>query len=749
MKLLVFKMITAIKLKNIATYDTVGTEISNLAKINFIYGANGSGKTTLSNFIASQEDPKFQNCSIEWEQNQDIKTLVYNKEFRDENFGKDSLNGIFTLGQATKEQKDLILQKQQELSQIIEDGKNKKATVESQQTKLLKQAEEFKEWCWDNIFKKYKDNFKEAFQGVSGKKISFKEKVLNEFNTNTNNILSLEELNDKAKTIFGEVPQQLNEIYNISFEEINIIESNEIWDKKIIGKSDVDIAQLIQKLNLNDWVNQGRKFITEDDTCPFCQQTTITEDFRKQLENYFDKSFTEDIETINKLAQAYLNSIDNIEHQLSQIIENQKNNPNNKLNFDMFVANFETLKSQFLSNKKTLDEKLKEPSRGLELISTNEQLINIETLINEANSKIKDHNQIVLNYKTEKEKLIQFIWRYITNENNDSIDKNIKMINGLNTSCQVGQQQLKEKQEEYKELNNEIKELNKNVTSIQPTIDEINRLLKYYGFINFEIVPSANDTNKYQIKREDGSLAEATLSEGEITFITFLYYLQLTKGAIEKDSVSDNRILVIDDPISSLDSDILFVVSSLIKKIINEIKDDSGNIKQLIVLTHNVYFHKEVSFMDMRDNGGKHTHYWIVRKNNNISTFTSYEKNNPIQTSYQLLWQEIQDKEKNSIVTIQNTMRRIIENYFKILGDYNKVIINKFDDYEEQMICKSLLSWINDGSHSISDDLYIEIQDNTIDKYLEVFKQIFIKTDHAGHYNMMMKIEDEGNQIAN
>jgi len=144
----------------------------------------------------------------------------------------------------------------------------------------------------------------------------------------------------------------------------------------------------------------------------------------------------------------------------------------------------------------------------------------------------------------------------------------------------------------------------------------------------------------------------------------------------------------------------------------------------------------------MRDNGGEHTYYWIVRKNNNISTFTSYEKKNPIQTSYQLLWQEIQDKEKNSIVTIQNTMRRIIENYFKILGDYNKVIVDKFDKHEEQMICKSLLSWINDGSHSISDDLYIEIQDNTIDKYLEVFKQIFIKTDHAGHYNMMMKIEE-------
>ena len=737
-------MIKAIKLKDVATYNSAGTEISSLTKINFIYGANGSGKTTLSNFIANQEDYNFKECSIEWEQNQPIKALVYNKKFRDKNFGKDNIDGIFTLGEEAKEEKGLILQKQNELTQIAEDGKQKKSTLENQRTKHTELQEEFKEWCWKNIYKKYEDNFKEAFKG-NMQKNSFRDKVLNEFKNNSSELLTKEKLIEKAETIFGDIPQSLNLIYNIDYETIIQIEENPIWTKKIIGKNDVDIAKLIQKLNLNDWVNQGRNFLQDDDVCPFCQQNTITEDFKKQLENYFDKSFTEDIETINTLAKSYLNQIDNIENQLSQILESQKNNPNTKLNIDMFIANFETLKSQFLTNQKTLDEKLKEPSRSLSLISTNEQLNNIFKLISDANIKIKEHNQIVLNYTTEKENLIYLIWKFITDENNEYIENFLKQRNGLDKGIKSLEEDYKSKQEEWKLLNNEIKELNKNATSIQPTVDEINKLLNYYGFTNFGIVPSANDTNKYQIKREDGSLAESTLSEGEITFITFLYYLQLTKGAIEKESVSENRILVIDDPISSLDSDILFVVSSLIKNIINEIKNNAGNIKQLIVLTHNVYFHKEVSFMDMRDNGGKHTHYWIVRKNNNISTFTAYERNNPIQTSYQLLWQEIQDKEKNSIVTIQNTMRRIIENYFKILGDYNKIIIEKFDKHEEQIICKSLLSWINDGSHSISDDLYIEIQDNTIDKYLEVFKQIFIKTDHSGHYNMMMQIENEGN----
>lgn len=116
---------------------------------------------------------------------------------------------------------------------------------------------------------------------------------------------------------------------------------------------------------------------------------------------------------------------------------------------------------------------------------------------------------------------------------------------------------------------------------------------------------------------------------------------------------------------------------------------------------------------------------------------------NPIKSSYDLLWQEIKNKDKNSGITIQNTMRRIIENYFKMLGKYgDDDLIQKFENKEEQDICRSLICWINDGSHSFSDDLFIEVQDDTIDRYLTVFKAIFEKTDNLGHYKMMMAIED-------
>ncbi|MNO00980.1 hypothetical protein D3C81_2210040 [compost metagenome] len=57
-----------------------------------------------------------------------------------------------------------------------------------------------------------------------------------------------------------------------------------------------------------------------------------------------------------------------------------------------------------------------------------------------------------------------------------------------------------------------------------------------------------------------------------------------------------------------------------------------------------------------------------------------------------------------------------------------------------------MLSWINDGSHSISEDLYVESNIDLVARYLSVFKSIFEKKNHIAHYKMMMKDFDIDNQ---
>ena len=45
-----------------------------------------------------------------------------------------------------------------------------------------------------------------------------------------------------------------------------------------------------------------------------------------------------------------------------------------------------------------------------------------------------------------------------------------------------------------------------------------------------------------------------------------------------------------------------------------------------------------------------------------------------------MLWQELKNDQPSSIVTTQNTMRRIIENYFGLLGGAKEdYIVGKFE----------------------------------------------------------------------
>jgi wobble nucleotide-excising tRNase len=199
-----------------------------------------------------------------------------------------------------------------------------------------------------------------------------------------------------------------------------------------------------------------------------------------------------------------------------------------------------------------------------------------------------------------------------------------------------------------------------------------------------------------------------------------------------------NRVVVFDDPVSSLDSDILFIVGSLIKGLFDEVRTAKSHIKQVFVLTHNVYFHKEVTFNTKRgsDIAMKEETFWIVRKPGLVSKLDKHPSN-PIKTSYDLLWAEVR-KADHSNLTIQNTLRRILENYFKFFGGIDpKDVCSKFSG-KDQIICNALLSWINDGSHYAQDDLYVSNGDTAVETYLEVFRAIFEKSDHLAHYKMMM-----------
>ncbi len=736
--------ISQISLKKVATFDENGASFKDLNSINFIYGANGSGKTTTSSFLKNLAEngieDKFANSKIAWYNNESLKIEVYNKQFKEEQFRNSQVKGIFTLGKKTNENLEKIEIKKESINKENEKKIKNEASLQVLTQKKEKEEKDFADRCWEKLYKKNEEDFKETLEGFKRKE-KFKEKILKEFENdkyNQSEIVGLEKLKEKIEIVFGENQTELA-LLECNLTDFDSIENHSIWEQKIVGSGDAAIADLIKRLSNEDWVAWGREYIKDNSICPFCQKETITEEFKKQLESYFDTSYQESTETIKKMKEDYTNKTDEVLERLDEIVETEQKNQQTKLNTEIFKRIIETLKNKINGNQQKMFDKGKEMSRSFKLESTKNEIKEIRDLIDTANQQIANHNEIIKDTKNQKKNCVEQTWKFLVNEFKSDIQEYNKKYCGLEKGINNLEKEISENQEKVKKLENEIKELEKNMVSIKPIVNEINTLLKGYGFTNFSLA-CTEDEKFYRIQREDGQLVGETLSEGEVTFITFLYYYHLAKGSLKENDISKNKVLVIDDPISSLDSNILFIVSVLVKDLMKETMKEKTNIKQIIILTHNTYFYKEITLKYQ----GKYS-FWIIKKDNNVSKIKGYEEN-PIKNSYELLWQEVkQAKENNaSWVSLQNVMRRIIEYYFRILGGFkhNDSLSECFENIEEKQVCNSFISWFNDGSHGTLDDLFVQSQDTSIETYLKVFEKIFKETGHEAHFKMMMGIEE-------
>jgi len=139
---------------------------------------------------------------------------------------------------------------------------------------------------------------------------------------------------------------------------------------------------------------------------------------------------------------------------------------------------------------------------------------------------------------------------------------------------------LNDLKRELDELERKRQELERDLVEHRRPAEELNHeLASYLGHseIQFEV-----EQTGYRIVR-NGHPAES-LSEGEKTAIAFLYFL---KSLTDKEFDMKNGIVIIDDPVSSLDSTALYHAFGFMKSRVKE----AG---QLFILTHNFLFLRQV-----------------------------------------------------------------------------------------------------------------------------------------------------------
>jgi len=759
------KMPSAIEklMLNAATFHGIPVEPT---LINFFYGNNGTGKSTIARAVHGNE-------GLSWQAGKsadDYSVLVYNQEFVEANFrdyGK--LKGVFTVGeQNIKIQTDIAEKNTQRAEQekLNSENTTAKDQKESARNTLL---DNFQATCWDKT-KAIRDGF-DATQSGFKRKAQFAEKVLQTGNPNQHD---MGELRTLYETAFDPNAATYKEFQPTGgTERLKGSPGNELLNKSITSSSDTPFAGFIKAIKATDWVRQGHEHFAEtpEGKCPYCQQE-LPDDFEEQVSACFDGQYQEDIVALRQFQEDYASDM----RGFLDVLNGNLQNAFPKLDLTEYKAKLALLEKTIEINIQRITDKLKEPSSVVTLENVKTLRDEINNLIEGFNKQIQANNGIVGAKRQKQAECTKKVWELIAFTLQSDVTTYRGRRKTFDDEITALMKLITDGGKTSRDLGNEIADLNKRVVSTAPTIKSINDLLRDSGFQGFTLREKRGQQNVYEVVRQDGTIADK-LSEGERNFIAFLYFYHLVRGAHADTDVSKDKIVVIDDPVSSMDSCVLFIVSTLVREMVGvcfnnaeyreqEREVQGDYIKQIFILTHNVYFHREITYNQVSRYNC--VSFYVVNKASNNSTIkhcvrqclikpTEQENFNPVQNSYAALWGEY--REVDTAIPLMNVIRRILEYYFMQLCGYDGVNIRKrvldehkdkfvetpaegLPDYTKYHLATAMLSYINANSVGFSDGLNYVDDCTDISLYKDVFKLIFEALEQEQHYKMMMG-EDE------
>lgn len=739
-------MITKIDLNKVASYKSQATLETDKA-LNLIYGLNGTGKSTLSNYLLKREDEKYKDCSVlGLDENHEI--LVYNQSFIQENFFEsESLKGIFTLSKENKEAITKIANAQKEIEKLELKKDKKSKELETEKTSMSKKFENAKQTVW-KIKTDYSggDRVLEfCLEGHKGSKDNLFNHIQGLTKSTKKPTKSIEDLKNEVQAIMGENAQKYSYVPKITFTSSSI-ENEKVFDKQIVGNENSSVSELITKLGNSDWIKSGLKFLPEEPVeenkeCPFCQEKTISKDLIQNIKDYFDASYEADINSIKKFLEQYSQAIEQIPNKT--IFEDKPKFESFKKDFEI---KFSTYNQIVVSNRKKINEKIKNPSISQTLEDSTKSLDDINEIISKINNSIKEHNDKIDKKATVKADIKKTFWQIMRWDYDQTINSYLSDKSTSKTKTDSLTTAIKDFGETILEQRSIISEEQKQTVNIEKAIANINDGLSDLGINEFKI--ENHEENLYKIVRgENKEKVFRSLSEGEKMIISFLYFLEMCRGKQDATETGKKKIIVIDDPISSLSHIYVFNIGRLIKNEFfgkKETKRDEATgekvnvwnykYEQVFILTHSLYFFYEIT--ETKHDERKETQkLFRLIKNNDGSRFQrmKYEE---IQNDYQAYWFIIKD-ENQPLALIANCMRNVIEYFFNFV---EKKDLNNFFRQEPLNTNRfqAFYRYINRESHSLGQNIF-DFKEFNYNDFKDGFAELFKVAGYEEHYKKMIK----------
>jgi wobble nucleotide-excising tRNase len=564
-------------------------DLPDFGRFNLIYGWNGSGKTTLSNMLRCLEakqsivegkvdfhlDGKLCSGMTLSSATSVPKIRVFNQDYRDDTVFAtfQQLKPIFFLGKDSVDKQKKI----EELNntKLSEQTKiNERSTAKAKATKVLedfciREARSIKELLSSSGPNFYNNYDKADFKGTCGRLEQID--PLPTPLTEEEKTRLKQQKEETAKDAISKIA-----IGTLGFQSLRK-EIKELLQRTVTSEV---ISDLSADSALAEWVLEGIQHHTgkkHSDKCRFCD-SSLPKNRLEKLQAHFNDEY-------NK----FLAELDEASAKIAKSERNLKD-----LQLPPKVAFYDHLASDYSTDAAKLAEFVKQSiaylgrlsealaqkrtkpfeSVALEPFITSTPMPDVNIAPAGAVNEIIDrHNTETGNF----ERVVSDARKRL------ETDLVLEALPGFKEKTE----KIKDIEEDIRNFGLTIKELSQKIGSLEQEIlehrrpaDELSSELRSYlgrDELIFEV-----SGNGYRITR-DGVVAE-NLSEGERTAIALLYFL---KSLQDKAFDIIRGIVVIDDPVSSLDANSLFCAFGYIK----ERTKDAG---QLFILTHNFPLFRQV-----------------------------------------------------------------------------------------------------------------------------------------------------------
>ena len=732
--------ITKVKI-NAATYKDVSFEPT---LINFFYGKNGTGKSTLAR--------AFNNGSANLTWNDEIpkeQIHIYNDKYIEANIRSyGNIPGVFTISEVNAEKKKQIDEATDNRDEILLKAKAAKETAERIAEAHSKAETDLHNLLWkktETLRKKYPETQK-GFKTDSAK-------FANELIKATPSDDTDEDCQTLYQTAFGKENPSYSE-----YRDVRTIPVNQIMETSIVSRSNTDFALFIRTLGSMDWVTHGYNTFHEktDGRCPYCQQA-LPSDFEEKFNACCDAQYNRDKAELARFIDSYRQMMTSVQTTIESNLQNQFPS---KLKED-YKSQAKLIYAAIRRNEDLLSRKENNPSESVILEDLSPLAEELNRTASAINEEIRAYMAVLADIPGQRQKCIEMVWGMLARECKDEIETWNKKIADDRVAWSTAHENEKQLREEAKHLDEEITRLNSQTVNTTQAMEDINRLITTAGFTGFQLQEKPGATYVYELVRDINGIKTVVnqdLSEGERHFIAFLYFYHTVMGSQSDDGKQQTKIVIVDDPVSSMDSSALFVVASLTRKMIdvcynNYDLNSAGrdkHISQFFCLTHNPYFFREISFNRIRDYECV-TFYEIKKNEQNETSIAVCEderpyhggmiNTSPVKNTYDALWDEYLHTQKPE--TLMIVIRKILEYYFvQIVGyhveDLRSELQNSSDFSDADLtVARAMVAMIDVGSEGFNDGLYYDASAVSLEVLRNIFKKIFIALKHEQHFNAM------------